>query len=195
MRTIAFPPQVANLIQDFIANGLRDPRVANQTFPFDHPNLWSTRPNDKVVRLTGGVPGTGGVVPNMISATPPFVGNVDFKLGVSGARGGAQARLAVSFNPPVAGRVAERLVGVRSFTLRPDGDAGERFEYQHGRGEGCERDVHADVDLQAFAEPGDTAVVGGDRRSAGGGGFEHVSHRASAPFWRCRAGTSATRRP
>jgi cytochrome c peroxidase len=114
------PPQVAPALQDFLINALTDPRVANRTFPFDHPNLWSTRPNDKVIRLTGGVPGTGGTVPNMISATPPFVGNVDFKLGLSAARPNAQARLAVSFNPPVAGRVAEDKV-VGPFALSASG--------------------------------------------------------------------------
>ncbi len=41
MALINIPPnQVANLV-DFLQNGLTDPRVANETFPFDRPQLYS----------------------------------------------------------------------------------------------------------------------------------------------------------
>jgi len=41
MALINIPPnQVANLV-DFLQNGLTDPRVANETFPFDRPQLFS----------------------------------------------------------------------------------------------------------------------------------------------------------
>jgi len=41
MALINIPPnQVVNLV-DFLQNGLTDPRVANETFPFDRPQLYS----------------------------------------------------------------------------------------------------------------------------------------------------------
>lgn len=106
MRTIAFPPQVANLIQDFIANGLRDPRVANQTFPFDRATLFTNRPANQATILNGtGSTGSGGVVPIIIAQAPPIVGNREFRLGLDGALGGTTARLGVSETAPVGGRI------------------------------------------------------------------------------------------
>lgn len=101
MATVNVPPQAAQVITDFIQNGLRDARVANQTFPFDVLTLWSQRGADHVSIIGSGTSGSGGFQPQMIAATPPFVGNDDFKLGVQGALGGATARLALSIHPPV----------------------------------------------------------------------------------------------
>jgi len=98
------PPQQQPAIIDFILNGLLDPRVANQTFPFDRPTLWSERPANPTL-LPGATPGTGGQVPRMIAACPPNLGNTDFKIGVDRALAGAQAFVAVSTSPPVAGVV------------------------------------------------------------------------------------------
>lgn len=105
MNQIALPPQVGAQVQDFIANALRDPRVAAQTFPFDRPTLFTNRPADQATNQGGGVAGTGGTVPRLIAQSPPMIGNVDYRVGLDGARAGASARLGVSTLPPVAGRI------------------------------------------------------------------------------------------
>ncbi len=51
MPTIAFPPQVANLIQDFIANGLTDPRVAWPNVPLRRATLFTNRPANQATVL------------------------------------------------------------------------------------------------------------------------------------------------
>lgn len=106
MPGVNVPPNVAPALQDFLTNGLTDARVANQTFPFDRPQLYFDRPADRPVVLTGGVAGSGAFVPAIIAQNPPFVGNADFKVVLDGALGGASARLAVSTSPPVNSRVS-----------------------------------------------------------------------------------------
>lgn len=111
MQNVNVPPQAVGPLTDFLVNGLTDPRVAAREFPFDHPNLWSSRPGDRPAILPGGVAGTSGI-PSVIAVTPGFVGNTDFKVGIQNALGNAPARLAVSFAAPVNGRVVEdKVVG------------------------------------------------------------------------------------
>ncbi len=99
-------------VKDFIQNGLTDPRVANETFPFDRPQLYSERGEANPALVGSGSAGTGGVVPKMIAVVPPNLGNDDFKIGVDAALGGAQAWVAVSSDPPVDGVVAsDQLLG------------------------------------------------------------------------------------
>lgn len=102
---INLPPQPANDIIDFLSNGLTDPRVRDQTFPFDRPTLVVDRPANRASLIGGGVPGAGGVVPNIIAQAPPMVGNFEYKLGVDRVPAGASVRLAFSPNPPVNGRI------------------------------------------------------------------------------------------
>lgn len=105
MPTIQLPPNVAADIQDFLTNGLLDPRVANQTFPFDRPTLFTQRPGNQNANLGGGVAGSGGVVPRIILDAPAMVGNLDFRVGLDGALGNAQAQLGISTVAPVNGRI------------------------------------------------------------------------------------------
>lgn len=102
---INLPPGPAADITDFIANGLTDPRVRDQTFPFDRPLLVADRPANRATLIGGGVPGAGGVIPRMIAQAPPMVGNLDYKLGVDGVPANTTARLALSSTPPVNGRI------------------------------------------------------------------------------------------
>jgi cytochrome c peroxidase len=112
---IALPPNAAADIQDLLQNGMTDPRVANRTFPFDAPTLFSQRPNDQATPIGGGVPGSGGVIPRIVVQAPPMVGNRDFRIGVEGVLGGATLQLAISSSPPVAGRITpERLFDVQT---------------------------------------------------------------------------------
>ena len=99
-------------VKDFLVNALTDPRVENETFPFDRPGLYTERavPNPEIVGA--GSLGSGGFIPKMIAVIPPNLGNDDFKIGVDFAIGGAQAWVAVSSNPPVNGVVpADELIG------------------------------------------------------------------------------------
>jgi cytochrome c peroxidase len=103
---INLPPQAAGPLTDFIANGLTDPRVAAQTFPFDRPTLFSERGEDHATDLGGGVPGSGGITPRIIVQDPAMVGNADFRVGLDGALGGATATLFMSLSAPAGGRIA-----------------------------------------------------------------------------------------
>lgn len=102
---IGFPPPVTNDIINFLANGLTDPRVAAESFPFDRPILHSEKNPRNPLLIGGGTSGTGGFTPAMVAAMPPLIGSEGFKLGVDLALPGADAWLAISDNPPVAGRI------------------------------------------------------------------------------------------
>jgi cytochrome c peroxidase len=109
---IRFGPTPQQQVTDFLVNGLTDPRVASQQFPFDRATLYTERPGDQATIVGGGTPGTGGVVPQIIAQAPPMVGNLDYRVGLNGTPVGATAQLAVSTNPPVNGLITpERFAG------------------------------------------------------------------------------------
>ncbi|MBK7406140.1 MAG: hypothetical protein IPJ41_16430 [Phycisphaerales bacterium] len=109
---IAFPPPQQADVIDFLANGLRDPRVANETFPFDAPMLHAAQQPRNPLDLGGGNAGSGGIVPAMIANRPPYLGNRWFRVGLDRALGNTQAWLAVSHSPPQNGRInADELIG------------------------------------------------------------------------------------
>ncbi len=95
----AVPPLV-----DFIGNGLTDPRVAAETFPFDRPTLRSELPPNPVL-LGMGTDNGSGFIPPMIARTPPNLGNTGFKLGTTGMGEGTSVSLYVSSTPPVMGLI------------------------------------------------------------------------------------------
>ena len=94
---------------DFVRNGLTDPRVANETFPFDRPTLYSERQGDGTQvtsnpRTIGiGFADSDGNVPQMIAQQPPSLQTPFFTMGVSNALGGVPAFLAAGF--PSAGEL------------------------------------------------------------------------------------------
>lgn len=109
---IAFPPQVQRDIIDLLENGLTDPRVENEEFPFDRPTLLTESAIPNPVLISGGIAGSGGFVPEIIALSPPNLGNADFKVGIDNALGGAQAWVALSSSPPVDGVLdADALLG------------------------------------------------------------------------------------
>ena len=102
---IGLPPPNVPQVVDFLANGLTDPRVRDEQFPFDRPQLHADLPTPNP-SLTGiSTSGTGGFIPRMISNSPPNLMNLDFKIGVDQALGGAQAFVAWSDRPPVGGQL------------------------------------------------------------------------------------------
>ncbi len=93
---LQLPPQSANDLIAFVSTALTDPRVAAGVAPFDRPVLASERIPASGLLYGPASAGTGGLVPEILAAVPANVGNVDFKVGVANARGGAPATLAVS---------------------------------------------------------------------------------------------------
>jgi cytochrome c peroxidase len=73
--TIPAGSQARLEVQDFLVNALTDPRVANQTFPFDRPQLASERPEFspfEVNEFGTPTPGPTGT-PEIIADSPPLV--------------------------------------------------------------------------------------------------------------------------
>ena len=93
------PPQAAADLQNFVINGLTDPRVAAGVFPFDRPVLAGERIPPLGFLYGVGAAGTGARVPAMLAQVPPNVGNPDFKIGIGNARGGAPAALLLGLQP------------------------------------------------------------------------------------------------
>lgn len=122
---VALPQNAVQQVIDFLTNGLTDARVASETFPFDRPILHSERPVPNPNIVAGGVAGSGSQTPVLIAISPPNLGNADFKVGLGGALGGAQAFLAFSESPPVGAELpAQTLYGP---FLLPGAGAGAGF--------------------------------------------------------------------
>lgn len=88
-----------NVRPDLVAflRTLTDPRVANETAPFDRPTLWSERTFANPASLPfGAVAGEGGFVPQIIATAPPKSGNGGFRVGLHGAVGNTFAVLKVN---------------------------------------------------------------------------------------------------
>lgn len=104
MATINLPPpgsQGLLDLEDFLRNGLADPRVSAETAPFDRPTLASQTDARRVTRLGTGTPGAGNINPRILVDMPPMIGTEGYRVGLDAARGGSRARLAVSTNPPI----------------------------------------------------------------------------------------------
>jgi cytochrome c peroxidase len=99
LQPLQVPPQQANDLITFVNTALTDPRVAAGQAPFDRPTLASQRIPAAGFQYGIGSPGSGGRVPTILAETPANVGNVDFRVGVANARGGALGTLAVSVFP------------------------------------------------------------------------------------------------
>lgn len=108
---IAFGPG-GNDVISFITNGLTDPRVAGEQFPFDRPTLHSQVAPANPRLQNGGTPGSGGFVPAMVANMPPLIGDASFKIGIDRGLAGANAWLAISETPPTNGQIArDQLLG------------------------------------------------------------------------------------
>lgn len=93
------PPPAANDLINFLQNGLTDPRVAQGLHPFTRPTLRSQLLPEGGALYGLGSPGAGGRVPLAMAETPANLGNVDFKLGVSNAVGGALSLFVLATAP------------------------------------------------------------------------------------------------
>ena len=98
---LGLTPQQQTALVAFLRRPLIDPRVANETAPFDRPSLFSESELVPQV-LGGGIAGSGAAIPQPIALEPPLSGNPDFTLGVQGALGGAAAVLVIDASEPPA---------------------------------------------------------------------------------------------
>ncbi len=116
------PQEKADLVA--FLEALTDPRVKNETAPFDRPTLY-TETNHVPQTLRSGAAGSGGFVPRWVALEPPFTGNDRFAVAVADGRGGAPAFLAldVALSPPgtVVSGVPFHLAGSGVFTVIPVG--------------------------------------------------------------------------
>ncbi|NUQ68130.1 MAG: hypothetical protein HUU18_07625 [Phycisphaerales bacterium] len=169
MLQTVIPPQAVPQVQDFMQNGLTDPRVANRQFPFDAPVMVADRPEHRATLLGAGVAGSGGIAPRMIAQAPPMLGNMQYRLGVEGALGNANATLAISTQPPVAGRITPQMfVGI----VRTSGA---------GAGNGVAT-IHWPL-LRDVAQPGQTLYAQWIVTDAAAPGGQAMSNVAAIPFF------------
>ena len=78
---------------------MSDPRVLGEQGPlFDRPMLYSESARVPMVFGTGTTPGT--FVPQIHAIEPPIIGNPNFTVAISNARGGAQATLVIDDSDP-----------------------------------------------------------------------------------------------
>ena len=118
----------------FLKRPLTDSRVAAELPPFDRPRLYSD--SARVPQITGtGRAGSGGIVPKAVAVEPPFLGNTNFTVGVTGALGGAQTYYLVidSTDPGVgasipAGGAFPRFQGLTAGAGNGGGYASVSFE-------------------------------------------------------------------
>lgn len=87
-------------IMDFVGNALTDSRVANETYPFDRPTLYSERypaGSNEYGHATPASP--GGELPRLLAKEPPITGSASFRVGLDNAPPNAKSRLLLSVAP------------------------------------------------------------------------------------------------
>ena len=102
IRNLALSPMEKDALVAFMSGPMTDPRVENETAPFDRPTLYTESSSVPTVSGTGRA-GTGGNTPDVTAAEPPLVGNPSFTVGVSNALANAQAVLVIDSSDPGVG--------------------------------------------------------------------------------------------
>jgi cytochrome c peroxidase len=83
-------------LADFVQNGLTDPRVTAQTYPFDRPTLNSEIPGNFPVGYGYGSQGTGNIAPIVLAPQTAYLGNHQWVIALAQGLGGSPAALAFS---------------------------------------------------------------------------------------------------
>jgi cytochrome c peroxidase len=93
------PTEEAQVL-DFLANGLTDPRVASETFPFDRPQLFGELNPTGANVYGNATPGPSGLFARIIACSPPKVDQpIDWwKVGVGEAPRNSTAVLMLGFS-------------------------------------------------------------------------------------------------
>lgn len=109
----------------FLRNSLTDPRLAEEQPPFDRPTLYTESAWVPVVAPDGlGIPGSGGIEPQVVALEPPFAGNPSFTVGVWAALASATATLAIDSVDPGLSRPASALFAWQQVALTGSGTTG-----------------------------------------------------------------------
>jgi len=100
-----FQPQTGDVgaMKDFLENGLTDPRVAARLPPFDRPTLRSELVPVGSNLYGTGTRGSGNALPEILAASPAYLGNPSFRIGVGNALGRGTALLVLSTEPAAPG--------------------------------------------------------------------------------------------
>ena len=86
----------------FLKRPLTDPRVRDETAPFDRPKLYTE--STRMPFISGrGRPGAKFTMPETVVIAPPIIGNPNFTVGVTKGRGGEQATLVIGDQDPGIG--------------------------------------------------------------------------------------------
>ena len=88
-------PQEKLALAAFLRRPLTEPRLAAEREPYDRPRLYTETTRVPVVQATGGITGSGGLVPAAVALEPPYLGNPSFTVAVHRGLGGANALLAI----------------------------------------------------------------------------------------------------
>lgn len=114
MLTVNVPPVGPNGtnpradMEEFLRTALTDPRVRDQTFPFDKPTLTAEIPARATTMIAGtGVAGSGGGIAKVLADMPPKLSWSEFRVGVDGWPLGTNARLVASLTAPAGGVIPE----------------------------------------------------------------------------------------
>ena len=102
IRPLGLSPQMKSELVAFLTEGLTDPRVAAEQYPFDRPALYTETGCTPLV-FGEGRPGSGGRVPQPVVLEPSVLGNPSFTVGVTNARGGQEAVLVIDDSVPRLG--------------------------------------------------------------------------------------------
>jgi cytochrome c peroxidase len=86
----------------FLKRPLTDPRVQNETAPFDRPQLYTESKRVPVISGTGRS-GVKFSTPETVIIAPPIVGNPNFTIGITRGLGGAEATLVIGSEDPGIG--------------------------------------------------------------------------------------------
>lgn len=131
----------------FLRRPLTDPRVRDETAPFDRPTLYG---ETQLAPVTYGVgtPTPNGHLPRMVALEPPLVGNPELTLGVADGPALGQALLALDFAPGAltVDGVGVLVAGTAGLMLLPAGPM-----------QGAPGEAYASLSL---AVPGDAALAG-----------------------------------
>jgi cytochrome c peroxidase len=116
-------PQERAALLAFLSGPLTDPRAAGESAPFDRPQLYTE--SDRVPFVEGvGVPGGGGLEPQVVALEPPFAGSPGCTVGVWAALGGATAVLAIDDSDPGLSPPAGAAFAWEEVTLAGSGATG-----------------------------------------------------------------------
>ncbi|MEM1182787.1 MAG: cytochrome c peroxidase [Acidobacteriota bacterium] len=100
VRELFLTEQEKDDLVHFLTTAFVDDRLINEEAPFDRPGLFTESGRLPQVSDTGGVAGSGGIVPRPVALEPAILGNPSFTVGLFDGLGGASATLVISETDP-----------------------------------------------------------------------------------------------